>query len=67
MWPFRRRQPVAPVVAVAIEAKPVDVSPTPSARQLRNRARVARLEEAVRRGDTRRAVAIELNDLKGKI
>lgn len=55
------------VPSVALEAQPVSLNATPSERELRNRARIARLEEAVKgaTGERKGDLIAELKRRKG--
>ena len=60
MWDWLKRMTSKNVSEVSMAAQPVEMNPTPSARTLRNRQRITRLQEAIARGDTRHELKVEL-------
>lgn len=61
---FRRKKNVP---EIGLKANPVDLNPSPSGRELRNRARITRLEEAIKSatGKRRADLVAELKRRKG--
>jgi hypothetical protein len=53
--------------AMKLDAKPLQVNPTPSAREERRLARIGRLKQALANGDKRPEVREELKRLEGRI
>jgi hypothetical protein len=61
---FRRKKPVP---QLGMQENPVQLNPSPSARDLRNRARITRLEEAIKsaKGERKTDLVAELKRRRG--